>query len=154
MSAAEEMLAQIIEKLNALVPPPKIENEFDTSTSPTEEKPIVINGTLLINFNGDVRTGHQIIAAVRFVTGTPALEFHKHNRWKSFCEARHIAYWFMRHFTTLSYPQIGRMIGGRDHSTVIYGVERVNKNFEYFRSRTEAVAKVLKVSLPHEVPFQ
>lgn len=39
-------------------------------------------------------------------------------------EARHVAAWLLRERTTLSYPQIGAILG-RDHTTVHSSVERV-----------------------------
>ena len=39
---------------------------------------------------------------------------------------RHIGMWIIREcFPALSYPMIGRLFGGRDHSTVIHGVRKV-----------------------------
>ena len=39
--------------------------------------------------------------------------------------ARQICYLLARRITALSYPQISRMVGGRDHSTVIYGIRNI-----------------------------
>lgn len=39
--------------------------------------------------------------------------------------ARHIAMYLMREDARLSLPQIGGMLGGRDHSTVIYACQRI-----------------------------
>lgn len=38
--------------------------------------------------------------------------------------ARHHAMWLMRTHTGLSLPKIGRLIGGRDHSTVVSGIRQ------------------------------
>lgn len=39
---------------------------------------------------------------------------------------RHTAMWVVRRcFPDLSYPMIAKLFGGRDHSTVIYGVQKV-----------------------------
>lgn len=38
--------------------------------------------------------------------------------------ARHELFWRMAHETTLSLPEIGRKLGGRDHTTVIHGMRR------------------------------
>lgn len=38
--------------------------------------------------------------------------------------ARQAAMFELRRQTSLSYPQIGAVLGGRDHTTVIYGVRR------------------------------
>ena len=43
---------------------------------------------------------------------------------KRFVAARAEAYFRIRTETALSYPQIGRRFGGRDHTTVIHGVRR------------------------------
>lgn len=39
--------------------------------------------------------------------------------------ARQVAMHLMRRLTDLSYPQIGHLLGGRHHSTVIHGCRRV-----------------------------
>lgn len=38
--------------------------------------------------------------------------------------SRKVAYLLCRRYTPLSWPEIGRMFGGRDHTTVIDGVTR------------------------------
>lgn len=38
---------------------------------------------------------------------------------------RHIAFWLCKELTWASFPEIGRMFGNRDHSTVIYGVNKI-----------------------------
>jgi chromosomal replication initiator protein len=40
---------------------------------------------------------------------------------------RHIAMYLMREDAKLSLPHIGDVLGGRDHSTVIYGWSRIDK---------------------------
>lgn len=50
---------------------------------------------------------------------------------------RHTALWVVREcFPGLSYPMIGKLFGGRDHSSVIYGVDKV----KYRRERDPAYA--------------
>lgn len=39
--------------------------------------------------------------------------------------ARHVAMWLADRTTTLGWTDIGRLVGCRDHSTVIYGVRKV-----------------------------
>ena len=38
--------------------------------------------------------------------------------------ARHEAFWRMKQETRLSLPQIGRFMGGRDHTTVLHGIRK------------------------------
>lgn len=40
--------------------------------------------------------------------------------------ARQLSMFFLKEFTTLSLKKIGGMLGGRDHSTVIYAMNTVN----------------------------
>ncbi|SPJ27642.1 helix-turn-helix domain-containing protein [Falsiruegeria mediterranea] len=40
---------------------------------------------------------------------------------------RQVAYWLVRAHTKMSLPAIGRLFGGRDHTTVKRGVERVEE---------------------------
>jgi chromosomal replication initiator protein len=43
---------------------------------------------------------------------------------------RQVAMYLMRHKTEASLVDIGRELGGRDHSTVLYGVERIEKEVQ------------------------
>ena len=40
-------------------------------------------------------------------------------------EARHAAFWLMRKRVKLSFPEIARALGGRHHTTVMYGCDRI-----------------------------
>lgn len=43
---------------------------------------------------------------------------------------RHICMYLLKEEAGLAYVEIGNLLGGRDHSTVIHGVEKVRKNLE------------------------
>jgi len=42
--------------------------------------------------------------------------------------ARHVAMYLLRECTAMSYVRIGEFFGGRDHSTVLHGVTKIDKN--------------------------
>ena len=44
--------------------------------------------------------------------------------------ARQLAMYLARQMTDLSLPQIGGALGGRDHTTVMYGCDKLQKLFE------------------------
>jgi chromosomal replication initiator protein len=44
--------------------------------------------------------------------------------------ARHAAFYLAKVITQRSYPEIGRRMGGRDHTTVLHGVRRVTRLIE------------------------
>lgn len=48
-------------------------------------------------------------------------------RLKTFVQARQIAVWLCRDMTSASYPDIGQKFGGKDHSTVIHAVKKIEK---------------------------
>ncbi|MEZ5256631.1 MAG: helix-turn-helix domain-containing protein [Ilumatobacteraceae bacterium] len=49
------------------------------------------------------------------------------NRQRPLVTARQIAMYVMRDVTDPSYPAIARKFGGRDHTTVIHAVEKVQR---------------------------
>ena len=55
----------------------------------------------------------------------------RHDLWSSrrtniLCSARQEAYWRLRHESRRSYPEIGRACGGRDHTTILHGVRKMD----------------------------
>lgn len=51
-------------------------------------------------------------------------------RKREWVEARHIAMYMIKKFTTLSLKKIGMYFGGRDHSTVLNAIEMVNDHYD------------------------
>lgn len=56
-------------------------------------------------------------------------------RHASIVRARHIAYWLCRELSKRSLPEIGRLFGKRDHTTILHGTNvvsaRIRANAEY-----------------------
>ncbi len=49
------------------------------------------------------------------------------NRRKNLVRARQVAMWLAYRLTDKSYMMIGRALGGRDHTTILHGVRRVDE---------------------------
>lgn len=49
------------------------------------------------------------------------------NRSRSVTRARHVAMYLCRRHCAMSYPEIGKFFGGRDHSTVMSAVGKMRK---------------------------
>ncbi|NTV00297.1 MAG: chromosomal replication initiator protein DnaA, partial [Methanoregulaceae archaeon] len=47
------------------------------------------------------------------------------DRSKDVAEERHMARYLAREETGASLPRIGHLLGGRDHTTVMYGIEKI-----------------------------
>jgi chromosomal replication initiation ATPase DnaA len=91
--------------------------------------------------------GSDIIRAVLNATQVRRNDLMSPRRTRNIAEARQLAYFFMHHFTSLSLPQIGRMVGGKDHSTVMHGIRRVTMEPEVFGARTALIANELGVKV-------
>lgn len=81
--------------------------------------------------NGDNPQPHrqptlqQIISAVARYTRVPQKLLKSGSRRQSVVFARAIAIYLARELTPASYEQIGRTLGGRDHTTVMYNYEKI-----------------------------
>lgn len=78
-------------------------------------------------------TAKRIIEIVSEHTDVDVKSMKSHSRFQHIVTARNIATLLIRHWRPdLSYPQIGRLFGGRDHSTIIHGhksiIERIKRN--------------------------
>lgn len=68
----------------------------------------------------------DIVGLLALDTGVSVSEIIGRDRSARITLIRHIAMWLLRNFTPMSYPEIGRIFG-RDHTTVICAVKRVEK---------------------------
>ena len=85
-------------------------------------------------------SAEQIVEEVahHFGVGIPALL--GRNRSQAVARPRQIAMYLIREETGASLPQIGALLGGRDHTTVLYGCDRIaNLIEEDFRLRSEII---------------
>lgn len=98
--------------------------------------------------------GSDIIAAVLSVCEVNRDEFMGAQRHAYICEARQIAFFFMRFNSRMTYTQIGRLTGGKDHSTVWHGVKKITESPGAFRERVEMVAARLRIPPPKEISLQ
>ena len=63
--------------------------------------------------------------------------------------ARQIAMYLCRELTNLSLPKVGALFGGRDHTTVLYAVEKVKRLIQTDRDifeRVTALSQLLRTT--------
>lgn len=74
--------------------------------------------------------------------GVSTLDLDSSRRTAHICKARHRLWWLGRKYTALSLPQMGRLTGGRDHTTVLHGIRRyeeIELGLPYDRAAAQAL---------------
>jgi hypothetical protein len=71
-------------------------------------------------------------------------------RWRNSVEARQVFFWIARNFTSFSLPQIGAWCGGKDHSTVLHGIRKIDERMDRYRTQIEMAVFDLGLSLDQE----
>jgi hypothetical protein len=72
-------------------------------------------------------TVHRIMRATAAFYGVGMNELVAQRREMKLVKARHVAMHLAKVLTKHSLPAIGRMMGGRDHTTILYGVRKMQR---------------------------
>jgi chromosomal replication initiator protein len=80
----------------------------------------------------------KILDAVAELEGISIQELLGQNRSAKIAVPRQLAMYLLRTYNEISLPQIGEMLGGRDHTTVMYGIKKVGDD-EKLRKRAERI---------------
>jgi len=77
-----------------------------------------------------VREPEGIVAAVSQHFGVSLVDLRGKARNQKIVAPRHLAMYLLREDGRLSYPQIGALFGGRDHTSVLHACDKISKEIE------------------------
>lgn len=72
---------------------------------------------------------HILKTVAHFFNLTPA-DLKSSRRKKTIAQPRHIAMFLARKLTEMSYPELGKRFGGRDHTTVMHGYRKIEMDLK------------------------
>ena len=101
----------------------------------------------IVNMERKELTVDDIVSAVCQHFGTKQREVMSKSRKQAIVKARQLTMYLCHKYTEMSYSQIGRSVGGRDHSTVLHSCNQVGKKItsdRTFRHEVEELEAVLK----------
>ena len=87
-------------------------------------------------------TMNEILEATAFAFEVEASDLRSKGRRHELVLPRQVAMYLMREFTSHSYPEIGQFFSGRDHSTVVYAVQKVTEQVARDRELEEQIQTV------------
>ena len=80
----------------------------------------------------------KVIEAVAASEGIGVNDLLGQNRSAKIAVPRQLAMYLLREFNEISLPQIGEMLGGRDHTTIMYGIRKIQED-EKLKRRAESI---------------
>ncbi len=90
------------------------------------------------------RTDMQLLEEIAEILGFEVDALRGKSRQRPLVTARQIAMYVFRDLTDLSYPSIARLFGGRDHTTVIHAVEKIQRQMGERKQIYEQVTDLLQ----------
>ena len=113
-------------------------------------KPITIDLAIeatsnLLKENEKVITAENVIKSVCNYFNIKIGDIKSNKKLKEFVEPRQIAMYLIRNYTELSFPEIGDKFGGKDHSSIIYAVNKVKKNLNNNEGLEKILSNIIKM---------
>ncbi len=99
---------------------------------------------LLTDTEPKPRTDAELLQEIADILGFEVEALQGKSRQRPLVTARQIAMYVFREQTDLSYPSIARLFGGRDHTTVIHAVEKIQRQMGERKAIYEQVTDVLQ----------
>ncbi|MCY3578938.1 MAG: chromosomal replication initiator protein DnaA [bacterium] len=72
-------------------------------------------------------TGQEVLEVTAITFGYSPVDLQGRRRTQPLATHRQIAMYMCRELTRLSLPKIGKLFGGRDHTTILHGIKRIER---------------------------
>ena len=95
---------------------------------------------------GNIPTGimvEKILTVVSKHFGVSIEDIKSRKRTENIANARHTAFYIMRHLTPLSLDEIGKVVG-RDHATVVFSITKIENNIKTKNKAGTEIKKLIK----------
>lgn len=89
-------------------------------------------------------TVERIINEVGRTYGISSTDIRSNKRNAQISSARQISIYIVREITQMSMSTIGEEFGGRDHSTIVYAIQQVEKNMSHDQRYKETIEDIIK----------
>ena len=89
-------------------------------------------------------TVERIISEVGRTYGISSQDIRSNKRSAQISAARQVSIYIVREITQMSMSTIGEEFGGRDHSTIVYAIQQVEKNMEHDQRYKETIEDIIK----------
>ncbi|NQZ29363.1 MAG: chromosomal replication initiator protein DnaA [Mycoplasmatales bacterium] len=103
-----------------------------------------------LKINKEELTPERIVSTVSHYYKIPKADIYGKTRKQNVVQARHIAMWLVRSIKQLSFAQIGEIFGGRDHSTTMSAINKIETSMRINSAVKMAIkqieSKITKVS--------
>ena len=103
--------------------------QFQNKTPELEDVINLTKDIISINHQKDI-TPDKILESIADYFDIKIEEITNRCRKKKVVKPRQIAFYLLRSDIEMSYPEIGKFMGGRDHSTAIYAYEKIKKELD------------------------
>ena len=118
-----------------------------TSTPITIDMAKEILKDIIVEYNQEI-TVEDIQKKVTNYFNIKISDIKSSKRTKKFVYPRQIAMYLCRQLTSYSYPEIGEYFGGKDHSTVIHAIKKIEAELENNTSLKQSIKNIKTTLLP------
>src|SRR5512142_2753978 len=98
----------------------------------------------LLEYAGKEASPDTVLKAVAEYYGIKVSDLKSDRKHKVVAHPRQVAMYLIRQMTKCSFPEIGQRFGGKDHSTVMYAVKKIERKMKDDVSLRSAIEGLLK----------